>query len=187
MPKKVSGSAAAQPIIESATLMEFSQAAYGELRRIAGMLFKSEQPWRTLQPTALVHETFVRLAESGPDHYVNRAQFFGIAARTMRRILVEEARRRGAGKRGDGWERVSFEDLQVASLEHPDYISIDSWLTRLSRTDRRLAQLVELRVFAGMTSQEIADLLGMGESTVRRDWHVAKALLRKEMSSGSDC
>src|SRR5260370_37192357 len=82
------------------SLVEFSQAAYGELRRIAGMLFKSQQPWRTLQPTALVHETFVRLADSGPDHYANRAQFFSIAGRTMRRLLVEEARRRAAGKRG---------------------------------------------------------------------------------------
>jgi RNA polymerase sigma-70 factor, ECF subfamily len=165
------------------SLAEFSQAAYGELRRIAAKFFKSEQPGRTLQPTALVHETFVRLAERGPKQYVNRAHFFAIAARTMRQLLVEEARRRGAVKRGGGWERVPFDDLHVASPEPPDYVAIDSGLTRLSAIDERLAQILELRVFAGMTSQEIGSLLHIAESTVRRDWKLAETWLRREFAT----
>src|SRR5439155_26252217 len=155
------------PVSEPHTLSGFVQMAYAELRRMAAHHFKSEQPGRTLQPTALVHEAWIRLFKTGPAKYVNRAHFFGVAARAMRRILVDEARRRRARKRGGGWERIPLEKVQLPHPETPDYLAIDSALTRLTRFDRRLAQIIELRIFTGLTARETARMLRMGESTVR--------------------
>src|SRR2546422_746267 len=107
---------------EPQTLPAFVQMAYSELRRMAELQFRSEQPGRTLQPTALVHETYLRLLKSGPKKYANRAHFFGVAARAMRRILVEGARRRASRKRGGGWERISLEDVQLPSQEPPEEV-----------------------------------------------------------------
>jgi RNA polymerase sigma factor (TIGR02999 family) len=159
--------------------------AYAELRRMAGHHFKSEQPGRTLQPTALVHEAWIRLFKTGPPKYANRAHFFGVAARAMRRILVEEARRRRARKRGGDWERIPLEGVQLVQPDMPDYLAIDSALKRLNRFDSRLAQIVELRIFAGLTARETARTLRMGESTVRSRWSVAQAWLKREIQEQS--
>src|SRR5712692_169002 len=166
---------------ETLTLSAFVPKAYSELRQIAARYFKSEMPGRTLQPTALVHEAFIRLAESGPRAYANRAHFFAVAAQTMRHILVDQARRRGAQKRGGGWERIPLDEVRLPFPEAPDYLAIDSALTQLSRFDERLAQIAELRIFAGLTARETAHLLHAGESTIRDKWHIAEAWLKKEI------
>jgi RNA polymerase sigma factor (TIGR02999 family) len=166
---------------EPSNLSEFVEEAYGELHRMAEIQFNSEQPGRTLQPTALVHETFLRLLKTGPKKYINRAHFFGIAARAMRRILVEGARRRASRKRGGGWERIPLEDVQVPTQERPDYLAIDSAMRRLRRFDGKLAHIMELRIFAGLTARETAEVLRMGESTVRNRWGLAEAWLRREL------
>jgi len=173
------------PVSEPRTLSEFVQIAYSELRRMAAQLFRSEQPGRTLQPTALVHELYVRLLHTGPKRYVNRNHFFSVAARAMRRILVEEARRRRTRKRGGRWVRIPLEDVDLPYPETPDYLAIDSALTRLSRIDPRLAKILELRVFAGLTARETARTLRMGESTVRSRWGIAQAWLRRELQKQS--
>src|SRR6266568_4427006 len=155
MPRTLAGSFS-NPVSQESepqTLSEFVQAAYGELRRIAQIYFHSEQPGRTLQPTGLVHETFLRLLKAGPKKYVNRAHFFGVAARTMRRILVEGARRRASSKRGGGWKRIPLDGLQLPSPESPDYLAIDSALKRLRRFDENLCKIMELRIFAGLTAR----------------------------------
>src|SRR5713226_1223980 len=163
------------------TLSAFVPRAYGELRQIAARYFKSEMPGRTLQPTALVHEAFIRLAKGGPRVYANRAHFFAVAAKTMRRILIEQARRRNADKRGGGWERIPLSEVRLTFPEAPDYLAIDSALTQLTRFDPRLAQIAELRIFAGLTARETARLLHAGESTIRHKWHVAEAWLKREI------
>lgn len=168
---------------EPRDLSDFIQAAYGELRRMAEVCFKSERPGHTLQPTALVHEAFLRLERSGPRRYVNRAHFFGVAAKTMRRILVERARRRNTNKRGRGWQRIPLEDVTAAAAEVPDYVAIDAALSRLARIDPRSARLMELRLFTGVTAREAAGLLHIGESTVRKKWAIAGAWLRRDLNS----
>jgi RNA polymerase sigma factor (TIGR02999 family) len=152
---------------------------------MAEIQFNSEQPGRTLQPTALVHETFLRLLKTGPKKFLNRAHFFGVAARAMRRILVEQARRRASGKRGGGWERIPLEDVQLSSQAPPDYLAIDSALKRLRRFDENLCKLMELRIFAGLTACETAEVLRIGESTVRKRRCIAEAWLKREIQEQS--
>jgi RNA polymerase sigma-70 factor, ECF subfamily len=168
---------------EPKNLTEYVQEAYNELHRMAQQQFHGEQPGRTLQPTALVHETFIRLWRTGPRKYTNRAHFFGCAVKAMRRILLDASRRRGAAKRGGGWERIPLEEVGQDASEQPDYIAIDTALTRLRRFDRKLAKIIELRVFARLTARETAELLSMGESTVRKRWSVGKAWLKREMQT----
>lgn len=170
---------------EARDLSDFIQVAYGELRRMAEVCFKSERPGHTLQPTALVHEAFLRLQKGGPKRYANRAHFFAVAAKTMRRILVERARRRATDKRGGGWRRIPLEDVTVPAAEAPDYIAIDAALSRLARIDAQAARLMELRIFTGVTACEAAGLLHMGESTVRKKWAIAAAWIRRDMGTGS--
>jgi RNA polymerase sigma factor (TIGR02999 family) len=159
------------------------QEAYSELRWMARLLFNNEQPGQTLQPTALVHETFLRLLRTGPKHYVNRAHFFSCAARAMRRVLLDAGRRRRATKRGGGLERVPLEDVGLCAPEVPDYAAIDTALARLRRFDRKLAKIVELRIFVRLTVRETAEALELAESTVRKRWSLAQAWLRADMRS----
>lgn len=150
---------------------------YDELRSIAGGLMRRERGYRTLQPTALVHEAYMRLAGSD-SRWENRAHFFGAAARAMRRILVEHARQRRSQRRGGDLERVTFEDLDVQA-EDPqlDLVALDEALTRLGGIDERLVRVVELRYFAGCTLEETAALLDTATATVKRDWAYARAWL----------
>lgn len=157
---------------------------YRELRGLAVSAMRSERGDHTLQPTALVHEAFLRLADD-TGAIENRRHFFGVAASAMRRILVEHARARHAAKRGGHAPRVSIDDVAVAApaaLDLVDLESLDAALTELARLDPRQARVVELRYFAGLTVEEAADVLGASPRTVKRDWQMARAWLRREMS-----
>jgi RNA polymerase sigma factor (TIGR02999 family) len=156
---------------------ELIRLSYDEIRRIATHLFRRERMDHTLQPTALTHELFVRLKETGPDHYENKAQFFFIVTQQMRQILIDHARRHGAKKRGSGALKVPLEDAPAGCLQ-PDHLAIDQALARLNAIDPRMGQIVDLHFYGGFTCQEIAQLLHMGESTVRREWSIAKAWLQ---------
>jgi RNA polymerase sigma factor (TIGR02999 family) len=160
---------------------------YGEMRKLAAYLLRSERPDHTLQATALVHETYLRLTGEEGIAWQNRSHFFAIAARTMRRVLVDHARGMNASKRRS--VRVSLESALVYSDEQSgEVIALDEALTRLAVWDARQCQVVEMRFFAGLTEEEIAHVLGVSVRTVKRDWTMAKAWLYKELShSLSDC
>jgi RNA polymerase sigma factor (TIGR02999 family) len=157
---------------------------YAELRRVAARQLRRERTDHTLQPTALVHEVFIRLVDQRQVDWQNRAHFFGVAANIMRRILVDQARRHGARKRGDGVRSVSIDEAQdVAALSAVPVLALDHVLDRLEAVDAELARIVELRAFAGLTIEEAAHVLGVSPSTVKRDWRTAKAWLIRELSS----
>ena len=160
---------------------EWAQQVYPELRRIAGSLFHAERANHTLQPTAVVHEALIRLFEHGPEKYASRAHFFGVISRAMRQILVEHARGRSAKKRGGDWHRVPIEEADLVAIEGPDLVALDAGLHHLNAFDSKLCKIVELRIFGALTFGELAVLLKKGESTVRRDWAIAKAWLRRDL------
>ena len=159
-------------------------AVYSELHRIARRYANVERAGHSLQATALVNEAYLRLVKRRSS-WKNRAQFFGVAATAMRRILIDHARRDRAGKRGDGMPHVSLDDTCVersagaalSSAHLENVIAVDDALTKLAAVDPRQSRIVELRFFAGMTSREIAEVLGIGERTVDREWAIAQAWL----------
>ncbi|MEM7203255.1 MAG: sigma-70 family RNA polymerase sigma factor [Planctomycetota bacterium] len=155
---------------------------YDELRRLAAAQMRRERGEHTLQPTALVHEAWLRLLGSPPGAITDRAHVFGVAAEAMRRVLVDHARSRAAAKRGAERQRVTFADLQIAS-EDPghDLIALDEALDRLAALEPRAARVVELRYFAGMSVEETAAALVVSEPTVKRDWAYARAWLEVEL------
>jgi len=157
---------------------------YAQLRRIAARQLRQERQGHTLQPTALVHEAYLRLFDQRQVDWRNRAHFFGVAAQVMRRILVDHARRRNAIKRGDGLTFVSIDDVinTVASAPFP-IVNLNDALARLEKQDHRLAQLVELRAFGGLTIEEAAHVLDVSTSTVKLEWRTAKAWLARELGS----
>ena len=157
---------------------------YAELRRVAARQLRSERADHTLQPTALVHEVFIRLVDQRQVDWQNRAHFFGVAANVMRRILVDHARRHGARKRGDGVRCVPIDDAKEipASNEMP-ILALDHALGRLEALDADLARIVELRAFGGLTIEEAAHVLSVSPSTAKRDWRTAKAWLTRELGS----
>ena len=157
---------------------------YAELRRVAARQLRSERANHTLQPTALVHEVYLRLVDQRQVDWQNRAHFFGVAARVMRRILVDHARRRGAGKRGEGVRCVAIDEAkEVAAPNEIPILVLDHALGRLEKVDSELAKLVELRAFGGLTIEEAAHVLKVSPSTVKRDWRTAKAWLNRELGS----
>jgi RNA polymerase sigma factor (TIGR02999 family) len=155
---------------------------YAELHRLAERCLAREDAGHTLQPTALVHETYLRLIDQRRVDWRNRAQFLGLAAGMMRRILVNHARDRAAAKRGAGGERVSLSLVESPS-GRPDVelIELDDTLARLARLDDRKAQVVELRFFGGLTVAEVAEVLGVSVATVEREWSFARAWLYDEL------
>lgn len=155
---------------------------HDELRVIAARLLRHEAPGHTLQPTDLVHEAYIKLAGGALPEWQNRAHFFGIASNTMRRLLVDHARRRKAAKRGGGVAplRVTNEQIGV-DLSFDDLLALDDALDRLGAMDPRLLQVVERRFFGGLTEEEIAETLGVTTRTVQRDWARARAWLYKEL------
>jgi RNA polymerase sigma factor (TIGR02999 family) len=156
---------------------------YAELRRIAGRQLRRERIGHTLQPTALVHEVYLRLVDQRQADWQNRAHFFGVAAQIMRRILVDHVRRRDADKRGGGVRCVSIDDAhEVAATGHLPIVALDQALSRLEEMDADLAKIVELRAFGGLTIDEAAHVLDVSPSTAKRDWRTAKAWLRRELS-----
>ena len=157
---------------------------YAELRRIAARQLRLERDGHTLQPTALVHEAYLRLVEQRSGDWESRAHFFGVAAQVMRRILVDHARRQAARKRTAGVQRVPLEAIaETAAVNQVPVIGLDQALGRLERLDPGLAQLVELRAFAGLTIDEAAHVLKVSPSTAKRDWRTAKAWLTHELGS----
>jgi RNA polymerase sigma factor (TIGR02999 family) len=156
---------------------------YPQLRRMAAQRLRGERRDHTLQPTALVHEVFLRLGGGGNVAWRNRAHFFALAAELMRNILVDAARRKRAAKRGGAAAFVELDDSLASIDERPDLIlEVDRLLTRLETLDSRQAKIVEMRYFAGLTEDEIADALDVSERTVKRDWSMARAWMRKELS-----
>jgi len=157
---------------------------YDELHAIAAREMRRERPDHTLQPTALVHEVFLRLADKPDLSWESRAHFLNIAAQAMRRILVEHARRRKADKRGGGAERVTLdEEFQAPGQGAPDLVDLDEALQRLSAIDPRKGRVVELRFFAGLSVEETARLLAISEATVKREWQFAKAWIQRELGN----
>ena len=151
---------------------------YGELRRIADRYFCHERPGHTLQATGLVHEAYLKLVDQQRVRWQNRAQFFGVAAQLMRRILVDHARTRGAVKRGGGVSPVTLVDAAGASPPRGvDVIALDDALTRLTRLYPEQGRLVELRYFGGLTIEETGEAMGISPATVKRQWMVARAWL----------
>jgi RNA polymerase sigma-70 factor (ECF subfamily) len=158
---------------------------YAELRQIAARALRDERGGHTLQPTALVHEAYLRMAGGENVPWQNRAHFLGCAARVMRNVLVDHARARRAGKRGGGGARVTLtEALGLADSRDVDLAALDDALTALAETDEQKARIVELRYFGGLSEVEVAEVLGISERTVRRGWTMAKAWLRREMLRG---
>ncbi len=156
---------------------------YNELRRIAAAYMKRERPGQTLQPTALVHEAYMRLAHAGTP-WNDKRHFVGIAARSMRQILVERARARGAQKRWAGLNRVSLSE-SLAAANDPEAMlpALDEALTRLEAIDAEQARIVELRFFAGLSIEETAERMGFSPATLKRRWGLARAWLFRELSA----
>ena len=153
-----------------------------ELRRLARAHLRGEGPGHTLQPTALVNEVYLRLVGHERTHWRSRAQFFAHASQLMRRILVDHARAQRAAKRGGGAAAVTLDEaLGLAARPEVDVLWLDEALDGLAALDPRQARLVELRVFGGLTIEESADLLGVGEATISRDWASARAWLYREL------
>src|SRR5262249_53934560 len=134
------------------------QETYQELRRIAARLFQEERGNHTLQPTALVHEAFIRLCKDGPEKYASRAHFFGVVTRTMRRILIEHARRHNALKNGGPGPKLSLDDAPAVALEPVDFVALDEALKRLKKLDPHLHRIAELRIFSGLSTVQTAEL-----------------------------
>jgi RNA polymerase sigma-70 factor, ECF subfamily len=156
---------------------------YNELRRIAGAYLRRERPGQTLQATALVHEAYLRLANGQEGPWQNRAHFFAIAANTMRRILVDHARRRLASKRGGGARKVELDDsVLIGKDKLEDVIAVDEALKRLEKLDPRLSQLVELRYFTGLDVEDAAEAMGISTMKLKREWRSAKAWLNQELT-----
>jgi RNA polymerase sigma factor (TIGR02999 family) len=155
---------------------ELLPLVYEELRRLAAARMAQEGSGQTLQPTALVHEAWLRLVGGGDRNWQNRGHFFGAAAEAMRRILIENARRKSRLKRGGGLARVDLEEVDLAATSPDDKILlIDEALSRLEREDPEKARIVALKFFGGLTNQEVAQSLGVTERTIERQWAFAKA------------
>jgi RNA polymerase sigma factor (TIGR02999 family) len=170
---------------DKAALDEMLPLVYQELRRIAVNRLRQERPNHTLQPTALVNEAYLRLIDQTSVNWQNRAQFFGLAAEMMRRILVNHAHNRQAAKRGGGALQVSLE-VAVNSFEQKDVnlVALDEALKNLASIDPRKSQIVELKFFGGLTVEEIAEVLQVSSDTIERDWKLARAWLRLEIGDG---
>jgi RNA polymerase sigma factor (TIGR02999 family) len=158
---------------------------YAELRRIAARQLRGERANHTLQPTALVHEAYLRLVDQRQVDWQNRAHFFGVAAQVMRRILVDHARRHSASKRGEGVPCMSIDEArEVAASNEMPVLALDQALDRLEKIDSDLARIVELRAFGGLTIEE-AHVLNVSPSTAKREWRTAKAWLGRELGLDS--
>jgi RNA polymerase sigma-70 factor (ECF subfamily) len=160
---------------------------YNELHRLARYQMRHERPDHTLQATALLHETYLRLVNQPERTWHNRAHFIGVAAQVMRRILIDYARSRQTAKRGGGLHKVSLEEPLLFSEEQSEELLVlNEALERLAEFDERLSRIVELRFFGGLTVDETAEVLAVSSKTVKRDWSVARAWLHRELSQGGD-
>ena len=156
---------------------------YDELRKLAAARMANEAAGHTLQPTALVHEAWLRLAGNDADaQFANRAHFFAAAAEAMRRILIERARRKGAGKRGGDWQRIDLDKVEIAAEADDDtLLLVNEALEKLAKEDANAAEVAKLRFFGGLTLEEAAQVLGVTERTANRYWAFARVWLFDEM------
>ena len=162
---------------------QLAQLVYGELHDLAVHYMRGERSDHTLQPTALVHDAYLRLIDQRNVSWQNRTHFYGIAAQAMRRILVDHARRKHSAKR-DGGERITLdESVADASDSSIDLLALDDALQKLGALDERQARVVELRFFGGLSIEDSAEALGVSVATVNRDWTMARAFLRREMDA----
>ena len=158
---------------------------YDELRDLAARYMGRERAGHTLQPTALVNEVYLRLVDVDQIDWRGKAQFFALAARQIRKILVDHARRRDAAKRGGGLHRVTLDEAVAAADEREvDAVALDEALLRLAERSPRQSQVVELRFFGGLSVEEASDVIGVSVTTVKGDWAVARAWLRRELADG---
>lgn len=156
---------------------------YDELRALAGRYFRRQRSDHTLQPTALVHEAFLRLVDQTHAQWNDRAHFFAVAAQAMRQILINHALARAAAKRGGGRARIALaEDLAPAAEHEFDALALDEALKQLAELDERKARIVELRFFGGLSVEEVAEVLGVSKTTVESDWRMARAWLSRALS-----
>jgi RNA polymerase sigma factor (TIGR02999 family) len=163
-------------------LNDLMPLVYQELKKLAGSYLRAERPDHTLQPTALIHEVYLRLIGQNMPEWESRAHFFGVAARLMRQILVDHARSRAAQRRGGSQSRILLEDAPVFSQEQAsDLLDFDEALRKLAELDERKARIIEMRSFAGMSVVETARALGISEPTVKREMRLAKAWLLREL------
>lgn len=159
------------------------QLVYDELRRMAREHLRKEREGHTLQPTALVHEAYLRMVDQTRVTWQNRAQFYGVAATMMRRVLVNHARGLATEKRGGGAQRLSLDDASFSPAENAnDLLALDEALDRLAKMDERKGRVVELLYFGGLENKEAAEVLGVSEKTVQRDWKMARSWLYRELS-----
>ena len=163
---------------------ELMPLVYEELRRLAHKVMSRERPGHTLQTSALLNEAYLRLVDQKNIHWQDRAHFFGIAARLMRQVLVDYARKRGYAKRGGDARRVPLDEAMIVSEERAaDVVALDDALKTLAEIDPRQSQIVELRFFGGLSIEETAEVLAVSPGTVMRDWTLAKAWLRRAVTS----
>jgi len=167
-------------------LGELTPRVYGQLRRIAGHHMQNEQPGRSIQTTALVHEAYLKLIDVTNVDWRDRAHFFAVSSQIMRRILLDRARRRTAAKRGGNSPGINLDEVpDVSSVRASEVIALDEALNHLAEFDARKARVVELRFFGGLTAQETAHVLKISPETVLRDWKLARAWLLNEL--GGEC
>lgn len=165
---------------------ELAGLVYDNLRRFAASAMAEERGPRTLQPTAIVHEAFMRMVDQSRVNWQGRTHFFAVGAEMIRRVLVDDARRRGAQKRGGDRDRVELDDsAPEGGTRGVDLLALDDALRKLAGLDPRAARIVELRFFGGLREVDVAALLGVSPSTVHEDWHMARMWLRDELSVGS--
>jgi RNA polymerase sigma factor (TIGR02999 family) len=163
-------------------LQQLTPRVYDELRRIAGHFMQDERPGRTLQTTALVHEAYLKLIDVNNVDWQHRAHFFAVSAQIMRHILLDQARRRVAAKRGGPTPRVNLDEVpDIGSGRARELVILDDALNALAKVDPRKAQVIELRFFAGMSVEETAEVLKVSPDTVMRDWKMARAWLLAEL------
>jgi RNA polymerase sigma factor (TIGR02999 family) len=174
------GTVAGEPR-DAAQLLEL---LYGELRRVAAGYLELEPGGHTLQPTALVHEAFLRLIDQREVEWRGRAHFLGLAAQAMRRILVDHARAKRRSKRGGGWARIELEPGVAVDLDG-DLVAVDDALSRLREVSERAARVVELRYFGGLAIEAAGEVLGVSPSTVEREWRFARAWLARELAGSA--
>ncbi|MET0622697.1 MAG: sigma-70 family RNA polymerase sigma factor [Pyrinomonadaceae bacterium] len=159
---------------------------YDEMRRIARSFISRERQGHTLQPTALVNEAYLRLVDQNSVTWQSRAHFYSVAASMMRRVLIDHARTRATEKRGGGAVRLSIEDVQIPVEERAaNFVAMDEALERLSQFNERGRKIVEMRFYAGMSEEEIAEVLGVSTRTVLRDWKAARVWLFRELSENA--
>jgi len=159
---------------------------YAELRRIAGSVMAGERPGHTLQPTVLATEAWINLTDGANRNWQNRAHFFAVAARAMRRVLVNYGRRRRSLKRGGDMQRIELAEVLPRTGDIEEVVALDQALMHLEKLDPRQCRIVELRYFGGLTEEETAEVLGISLRTVKREWQVARAWLFAELRSKSD-